>query len=312
MAMHKTISQVTNTKHFLGKEEFKVIKEKLSDQAFIQDWKKNGKPFIVRVPNIFEESMVEQSIKLLHADPCEIKNEVIENNGVTRRELIGGLFSTEEVGGIHISKIVKFDGRGLPCNKDELEQEFRLKQVTGKLKQLALAGLTKMSRVANWQSCEVPVTCFVLKYPLGVARPKQSGFPWHYDINSLTLTCVLNEPIDERGSFSGGELMFAERKKGHVVNPQIGIANETVQEFKYQPYSGLMFENLWSIHKVNDIVFNTESENIEGCRYLFSIFANPTPKQFNITQYQCEHQNLAAFLEEPHMSQRTNWFSCFS
>lgn len=254
-------------------------------------WPVKGKRFITKVDNFYDVASlpkVVSDIQHMHSVPNSKRY-----TNIVRVPLIGGfrIFPTYFL----YAPIAHFGNHCTINNKDTFEKELRENQASDVVANFTLSSIEKMATLGGWANIEVPVAAFCIRYRLTSETSTLSGFPWHRDVNSFSMTSVITPNDQGDGSFSGGELSFAERTQDYAAyeccdGGENTVLSHTIKTITY-PYGGcLFFENLWSQHKVNDMKI-TSGHQCE--RVLFSIFANPNPDQLASFTTRNEAKNLA-------------------
>lgn len=178
---------------------------------------------------------------------------------------------------------IAFDRSCKLAEEDLVRAYLEEQNVTESVADFTCSNLEKMAQLGNWSDQRVPFHCSILKYTLNSDFPEISHLDWHYDRNSLSMTAVVSPCEQEGGTYSGGELSFAERAQETFFSGLYSkffstksYIPETVKTYSYPENGCLFFENLWSEHKVNKMSL-VAGESCE--RVLFTLFANPNLEQ---------------------------------
>ncbi|WP_281647424.1 hypothetical protein [Parendozoicomonas sp. Alg238-R29] len=258
-------------------------------------WPIKGKRFITKIDDVFDT----ETLKKVTNDITDMRSAPNSKRytNVVRIPLVGAFsnFPTYNL----VTPVTQFGEDGKIANKDNLIEWLKEKKASATVVDFTFSSIEKMASLGGWSNTTVPVAAFFIRYELKTDATQLSNFPWHRDINSLSMTSVITPCHQEHGSFAGGELFFAERTPDYnEYNRHDGgvntVLSHTIKKFTY-PYGGcLFFENLWSQHKVNDIEM-VSGHNCE--RTLFSIFANPNPDQ--LESFISKNRNLATDAPPP-------------
>ncbi|WP_448217543.1 hypothetical protein [Endozoicomonas sp. 2B-B] len=182
-----------------------------------------------------------------------------------------------------LAPVIAFDRSCKLADEDQVRAYLEKKNVTESVADLTCSSLEKMAQLGNWSDQRVPFHASILKYTLNSDFPEISHLGWHYDWTSLSMLTVVSPCEQENGTYSGGELSFAERAQETFFSRLYSkffytpsYIPETVKTYSYPESGCFFFENLWSEHKVNKMSL-VAGESCE--RVLFTLFANPNLEQ---------------------------------
>ncbi len=275
--LSKLILPIENSFYFFPDQ----LGKKPSSDRVIANWPVAGQRFICKVDDFFDEGVAQEAAKN-QQQMASVPNPTVEGCDIVRVPLIGDLIG-DFVSPRLVSPIVHFDSHYKLINREQIKDCLSGNDSPESVVDLMFSSLEKLALMGNWSKAEVPITAFFLRYKLAQNNPSITNLPWHSDINSLSMTAVISPCKQDTGELSGGELLFAERTKDFTTylynsGRHKTVVSETEKQFAYPGNGCLIFENLWSFHKVSDIKMVAGS----SCeRILFSIFANPSPNQLN-------------------------------
>lgn len=191
--------------------------------------------------------------------------------------------------GINIYKLqedldtsVSFDSDGKLTDIQSIENNIcdEAKDLTP----LVLESFERMASILLWNDIKVPLEPQIICYPLDYNQNIIKSLPWHYDECTLTMAVIISPETQGYSSYHGGKLSFARNVYGDeplISGLKVMELNdfkfypETKMDFSYEYNGGFIFDNLHTIHKVNDIFYSGPSgEKVE--RRLFTVFASPT------------------------------------
>ncbi len=281
---YSDVSLCTNSLQVLAKREFEILNTELEGRgiSYTQEWPSNGKSYLVRTQTVFQQKTLDAALKWLPNDKY-MANSIPNTEDVFYKNCLGLCCSFDEVGTLNSSLDVEFGIDGQIKNMKSLEANFNENNLNVKLQNLTLEGINCFSSSLNWKETKVPMMATILDYRLMTEEACLKDFQWHFDRNSMTMISVLNTG----SGFSGGDFEFSTQNRpfsthsSHINYPVLS----NVQKFSHEPNTAFIFDNVYSVHRVSDII---------GCghRYLFSIFANPSPEQFEHAVANCTYPNL--------------------
>ena len=290
----KIISTATNSFHYFPGYYPSNPQEFSSEELGI--WPFDGQRFITKIDDCFDKKLLQEVNADIKGMEC-VPNVIVGNRNIMRVPLLGDLSLT--LSGVAIdSPVVSFDENYQIKNKRELKDYFKKRKTPESVSELFEGAVENIANNSGWSRVNMPVHSFFLRYQLNDETPSVKNLEWHRDLNSLSMTSVISPRKQEEGEFSGGNLLFAERTKdftkysdrSNSKNLENTVLESTVKEFSYPENGCLIFENLWSQHKVSDI----EKISGDSCeRVLFSIFMNPEPAQLDSLVSNKKADNLA-------------------
>ena len=286
----EVVTMATNSYHY-----FPIPSE--LQESYLEDfniWPVSGQRFITKANDCFDKKLLQEVNADIIGMEC-VPNTLVGNRNIVRVPILGEHLTTKLGDSALHAPVISFDENCQIENKGELKDYFKERKTPESVSELFEGAVENIANNGGWSKVDIPVLSFFMRYLLNDENPIVKNLEWHRDPNSLSMTSVISPCKQEEGEFSGGNLLFAERTKDFTKytdrsNSQNTVLENTIKEFSYPENGCLMFENLWSHHKVADI----EKVSGDSCeRVLFSIFANPEPAQFDSLISNNKANNLA-------------------
>ena len=245
---------------------------------------KSGR-LLVKVENVFKTKGL---INRVNIDLNSAKRfQSINQGNKVDRVLVG---DTTHIGSpLHKLKVI-FDQQGEILNKEVFSSIYN--KATSSMRKMCVEGVEKMASVLKWKDTSIHLSVIFICYPSRENHYKVVGMPWHEDLSTISMTVLISPYQQGKLSIHGGSLSIGEKPRHYPFDkPTEG----TVKTHKYLYNGGFIFDNIESLHRVEDFEFlkplNHKGGSIE--RRLFSIFADPVRGLVESYSHSFGDENLA-------------------
>ncbi len=206
---------------------------------------KKHKSVIYKVTGVLSTAKIARAETAIESHPCFLTQPVFN-------DYLFALDMGFEKEGIAEKKVmVHFDSQSKMTDKSQLDEA--LAKTCMPIKELVYEGVEALSARAGYKDMQVGINPQILRYHVDEHHPDITDLVWHDDPCGLTMTVLLSEPQQSRGSYSGGGLSFASAYRKPGAFPD--YFEDTILSCDYTFNGGFIFDNFDTRHKAGSVHF---------------------------------------------------------
>ena len=255
--------------------------EGITPNAFYKD------RLVLKVDNVVSEQTMAKAKQEILSHPVNSRDALTHRS---RIDVLGGEYIDLKLtdNGVEMETYFNYyeleldDSGQIQCDM-ALQKQFESNNIPPGLRDLAQEGILKMASELGWKNTRIPFMVNILRYDMDKSTPSLTDFPWHRDLNSLSMTVLISPYSDGAAGFRGAELSVGERVSSYEEYSSRSDKKEpttiaaTTKSYEYPYRGGFIFDNLGSEHKVHDMSLLDPEYPYE--RWLLTVFANPLPTE---------------------------------